>query len=231
MTIAGYQPLSLIDFPGVIASIVFTQGCPFRCSYCHNPSLVCHTPSGKTLSEDQILASLDERRRMNEGVCVTGGEPTIHPDLPSFLHKLKQHGFLVKLDTNGVHPKMVQRIIQERLVDYIAMDIKHVWEKYEDVIQRAGSRVVASCLQTFKLIQSSGIRHEFRTTLCPGTHTEEDLLRIGGYLHDGETYAIQDTRFTTTLNPDLASRGPGLRASVLAEKLQSTYPSLVIQSR
>lgn len=228
MNIAGFQSLSLIDYPGVIASVVFTQGCAFRCFYCHNPELIPLEATSRVTPET-IFAHLEQHRKMLEGVVVTGGEPTIHADLPAFLANIKAMGFLVKLDTNGVHPNMVADILERKLVDYIAMDVKHRWEWYPNVTRKNEPIVAIQCKKTFNLIQHSGIAHEFRTTVVPGVHSEDDLLKMAAQLTPGERYAIQPVRAGKTLEPipdSLVMDWPAV-----AERLRERYPSIDILLR
>ena len=230
MIIAGFQELSLIDYPGLISAIVFTQGCVFRCPYCHNPELVPRTSQSPAISLEEILTKLRRHRNMIEGVCITGGEPTIHHDLPDCIRTLKREGFLVKLDTNGINPGMVKRLIDERLVDYFAMDLKHVWERYEEVAQTGSARITDTCKQTFELIQQSDVRHEFRTTVYSGLHTEDDIIQIGTQLQKGERYVIQPIRYGVTLNPDLETTPP-LEIERIMERLHSLRPDLEVVLR
>src|SRR3989338_9207503 len=132
MIISGLQKLSLIDYPQKISSVVFTQGCLFRCPYCHNPELI-DLKTKNPLGEETILEYLAERKNMLEGVCITGGEPTLHSDLPEFMAKIKALGLLVKLDTNGTNPRMIEKIIQRGLANYFALDLKHAWSNYDQV--------------------------------------------------------------------------------------------------
>lgn len=230
MTIAGFQPLSLLDYPGVVASIIFTQGCVLRCLYCHNPELIPLKPQVSGLTQESILAQLTKYRRMIEGVCVTGGEPTIHPDLPNFLKKLKALGLLIKLDTNGVHSRLLRGIINQGLVDYIAMDIKHTWERYPDIIGLHHPRLIAECQKTLALIQSSSVTHEFRTTVYPALHQAEDLTTIAKQLTPGTRYALQGIRYETTLIKNLP-RTPSLDLAQAAAKIRQIRPDLHIEIR
>ncbi|MCR4278640.1 MAG: anaerobic ribonucleoside-triphosphate reductase activating protein [bacterium] len=232
MIIGGYQPMSLIDYPGKVCSIVFTQGCAFRCVYCHNPDLIpikLEDQKSKMLSEE-VFAHLEKHRNMIEAVCITGGEPTIQKGLRAFIEKIKGMGFDVKLDTNGIHPNLVRKLIDAGLIDYFAMDLKNVWERYLDVIQSGGSAIVEQCRETFEIIQSSGVAHEFRTTICPGVHTKSDFVEMAGYLKDGETYFIQETQFQKTLKEGLSTEF-GFSVPDLVHYLRSIYPSLIIDQR
>lgn len=229
MMIGGFQPLTLLDYPGVISCIVFTQGCPFRCPYCHNPDLI-PLKAEKRVHETHVFSHMDRHRAMLEGVCVTGGEPTIQPDLPVFLARIKQRGLLVKLDTNGLHPRMIQSLITKKLVDYFAMDIKHIWKKYHTIVGHVPDAVVDQCRATQDLIRASGIAHEFRTTVDGGLHTTEDLIEIADALGFGETYALQPVRYETTLNADLPHAAP-LNLTGVAEQIRAQRPDLILEIR
>jgi pyruvate formate lyase activating enzyme len=230
MVIAGFQPFSLLDYPGKSCSIVFTQGCAFRCPYCHNPELIPMQPTTSTVHESTIFQYLADHKKMLDGVCITGGEPTLQTDLPAFIRRVKEVGLLVKLDTNGIHPKMVKELIDEGCIDYFAMDLKHTWEKYDRVIRVGGTQTVAHCRETFALIQNSGVDHEFRTTICPGIHTEQDFFDMVGYLKGGERYFIQETQFKIVLDPSIA-HDPGFTARELAGRLKQHAPTVTIEAR
>ncbi len=229
MKIAGFQKLSLIDYPGIICSIVFTQGCLFRCPYCHNSELVDVKKEG-VISEDEVLDFLCSKKEFVEGVSITGGEPTLQKDLPEFIKKIKSLGFLVKLDTSGVYPGMVQKLLDDNLLDYIAMDIKNTWERYGEVVQSKNVTAVGNCKKTFLIIQSSGVDHEFRTTVFSQVHTQDDFLEIAGYLKDGEKYFIQNIRYTKTLDPKINKKAK-LNVGAIVGDLQKMYPNVIIQER
>jgi pyruvate formate lyase activating enzyme len=231
MTIAGIQPLSLLDYPEKPCSIVFTQGCVFRCAYCHNPELIPLQAAGEhTKTIEETLRFLNERKSIVDAVCITGGEPTLQKDLEEFIVMLKGSGFHVKLDTNGIRPDIVSRLIEKKLVDYIAMDVKHRWEAYPGVIRIASESMVERCRETFSLIQSSNIAHEFRTTVAPGVHCEEDFFAIARMLRPGERYYIQNTSFVKNLDPALP-REIGFDVSMLVHNLQEAFPTLFIYGR
>jgi len=229
MKIAGIQPLTLLDFPGHTAMIVFTQGCPFRCAYCHNPELLStQTPSA--LDEQEVLCMLKTRLRMLDGVVVTGGEPTVHPDLPAFLASIKALGLEIKLDTNGAHPRMLEQMLRDGLVDYVAMDIKFPWSRYDEVARTGSSAIAENCRRSFRLLQSYDIAHEFRTTVCPGMHTEQDLLQIARDLLPGESYYLQAMRPGKTLDPTLPA-GPGLDLMKIASRMCEAFPGVDVRVR
>ena len=232
MIIAGFQSLSLLDYPGIISSIIFTQGCPFRCVYCHNPELIPNKPLDpqSCIDEERIIERLKQRLRMIEGVCITGGEPTIHHELPQFIKKIKQLGLRVKLDTNGIHPRMIADLVRDHLVDFIAMDIKHSWEKYSHIIGINQKHVIDQCRETCDLIQNSGIAHEFRTTVYPALHSIQDLKQIASQLNDGTHYALQEIRYEKTFETQL-SKTEKLDLKEASRAIAEQYPLLHIEVR
>ena len=159
MKIGGLQRISLIDYPGKICAIVFTQGCNFRCPYCHNPELVDPRQYGPAVKEEDVLSFLEKRKGKLEAVAVTGGEPMIQKNLDRFLEKVKGMGYLIKVDTNGSKPEVLEKVIRRRLVDYLAMDIKGPLERYAQI---ASVKVDTSKIsRSIELITSSEIDHEF----------------------------------------------------------------------
>lgn len=228
MRIAGFQSLSLIDYPAHPCAVVFTQGCPLRCAYCHNPELI-PTTRNSSLNVSDIFARLDHHADTVDAVCVTGGEPTIQPDLPAFLRLLKLRGFAVKLDTNGTHPRMIESLIHDHLVDFIAMDFKHEWEGYAG-IARATPTAIRQIRRTFDLLQTHDIPHEFRTTIVPAYHTEEDLEHMATCLASKTTWAWQPVRYGKTLDAHLP-RLPPLPLEELRTRILAKHPSLTILIR
>lgn len=228
MNIAGVQPLSLLDYPGKPCSIIFTQGCVFRCSYCHNPELI-PLDAAEMRDVSEVLSFLDSRKGIVDAVCITGGEPTLQRDLVDVISTLKQMGFYVKLDTNGIRPDVVDRLISASLVDYIAMDIKAPWHKYHAVINAGGEQTIDACKKTHAIIQESGVEHEFRTTILPGVHTRDDFFEMATYFMSLERYYIQQIRFQKTLVP--IEQGEQLDSGTLAQELGQAFPSLIIASR
>ena len=186
MKIGGLQKISLIDYPGRISAIVFTQGCNFRCPYCHNPELVDPAQYGPILPEEEVISFLEKRRGKLEAVTVTGGEPTLQPDLDRFLHEIKGMGYLTKVDTNGSMPDVLERLIRGRLVDYLAMDVKGPLKKYGQI---AGTKVQTQKIRkSIELITASGIEHEFRTTVVRSQLVNGDLIAIAGLLKKARLY-------------------------------------------
>lgn len=172
MKIGGYVPCSLGDYPGRIAAVVFTQGCNWRCPWCHNPALVYPEKFTASLSEDDVVGRLTARRGKLDGVVVTGGEPTLQPDLAEFLGRVKALGFLVKLDTNGSRPQIVGALLAAGLVDFVAMDVKAPWPRYGEAV---GAPVAVKKLtETLALVRESGVEHQLRTTRWPGLGAEDE---------------------------------------------------------
>ena len=198
MMIKGLQKLSLIEYPGKISAIVFLGNCNFRCHFCYNTDLVKNYDKLPDIPEKKILDFLSTRKGLVDGLAITGGEPTLHKDLPVFIKKVKDLGFLVMLETNGSNPKMLKELIDKKLVDYIAMDIKAPLEKYDDV---TGVKVNKKNIQeSIDIIRNSGIDYEFRTTVIPKHFKKEDALAIGKWLKGSKRFYIQQFRSDKTLD-------------------------------
>lgn len=191
MKIYGLQKLTLLDYPEKTACTIFTGGCNFRCPFCHNALLVTDIDDAKTYSEEEILDFLSKRRGLLDGVCITGGEPLINSDIADFIRKIKDLGYKVKLDTNGTFPKRLKELIDNRLVDYVAMDIKNSKEKYG---KTAGMKNVSlsDIEKSINLLKLSGIDYEFRTTVVKELHTEEDISRIAEWIKGAKRYFLQN---------------------------------------
>lgn len=199
MNVQGYQKMTLLDFPGRVACTVFTGGCNLRCPFCHNADLVRH-PVAVASKEAEVLEFLGRRRGLIDGVCITGGEPLLQPDLLSFVQRVKELGYLVKLDTNGMLPKRLAEVLHSGLLDYVAMDVKSSPRGYPRAV---GCDVdVAAIEESIRLIQESGIAHEFRTTAVKGIHTTEDFAEIGRWIGRDELYFIQGFRDSGNLLSD-----------------------------
>ena len=196
MIIGGLEKLSLLDYPGQIAAIVFTQGCNFRCHFCYNPMLVL--PLSRTnidqkdsslINKDDLFAFLEDRRGKLDAVVITGGEPTIHADLPEFIEAIKKMGFLVKLDTNGTNPEMLEKLLDKKLLDYIAMDVKAPFDKYENVV---GVKIDLNKIKkSVKIIMESGLPYEFRTTVAPALLAPEDIVHLAEELKGAAKWYLQ----------------------------------------
>ena len=200
MILKGLQKLTLLDFPGRMAATVFTGGCNFRCPFCHNGSLVIPERFGETLPEDEFFSFLGKRLGILEGVCISGGEPTLYPDLPDFIKKIRSLGFLVKLDTNGTRPDMLKDLIDEGLLDYVAMDIKNSPEKYEATAGLSCEEgiqnrpLIDRIAQSASLLMEGRVDFEFRTTIVRELHEAEDMDAIGRWLQGDEKFYLQTYR-------------------------------------
>lgn len=188
MKICGIEKFSMVDWDTKIVCTLFASGCNFRCPFCHNASLALSNQA--PLDEKEIFDYLEKRKGLLDGVCVSGGEPTLSHDLEEFIGKIKDLCYKVKLDTNGTNPTMVQNLINKGLVDYIAMDIKNSPEKYATTTGLA-SISLDNILESVRIIKSSGIAHEFRTTIIKEFHTENDLKRIADIVDGCDGYFLQ----------------------------------------
>ena len=190
MKINGFQKLTLLDFPGRVACIIFTAGCNFRCPFCHNASLVTHIDNTNTFSEDEILDYLKKRAGIIDGVCITGGEPLLQPDLEEFIIKIKNLGLAVKLDTNGSSPEKLISLVEKGLLDYVAMDIKNCKDKYS---LTAGVDINISDIEkSVSFLLENHVPYEFRTTVVDGMHTPEDSVSIASWISGAEKYFLQN---------------------------------------
>jgi pyruvate formate lyase activating enzyme len=190
MQIHGFNKTTLLDYPGHLASTIFLGGCNFRCPFCHNASLVL-TPSIQVcIPEEEVFSVLKKRKNILEGVCITGGEPTLYPGLSTFIAKIKDLGYLVKLDTNGTNPHILNRLIENKLIDYAAMDIKNSLEKYS---LSSGIRDFDSLRikESIACLLESTIDYEFRTTVVKEHHDKEDFLSMGRLIHGAKAYYLQ----------------------------------------
>ncbi len=204
MKIGAFQRFSLIEYPGKICAIIFCQGCNFRCPYCYNRELVLPELFQPLLSEDEILSFLAKRRGKLEAVTITGGEPALQPHLNSFISLLKEMDYLVKVDTNGSMPDVLEEWIQSRLVDYIAMDIKGPLEKYGE-ITRSGIEP-DKISQSIRILMSSCVDYEFRTTVVQSLLTGDDILKIARLITGAKRYALQRFSASKTLDDSFMDR-------------------------
>ena len=191
MLIKGLQKLTLLDFPEKMACTVFTFGCNLRCPFCHNASLVLSERTDDTLiPEEEFFSFLQKRRGILEGVCITGGEPTLQPDLPAFIRKIRDMGFAVKLDTNGARPAVLRALLDEGLLDYVAMDVKNSISKYSETVGLPAFDTT-SIEESMNILMEGRIPFEFRTTLVKGLHTPESVAEMGTRLAGGERFFLQ----------------------------------------
>lgn len=190
MKILGFQKTTLLDYPEHVAATVFTGGCNFCCPFCHNKNLVCQVPENSIYTEEEIYSYLRKRTGILDGVCITGGEPTLQPDLENFIGNVKAMGFAVKLDTNGTNPVVLERLLEKGLLDYVAMDIKASPENYGRVTGtgQVGLEHIQKCIQ---LLMHAHISYEFRTTVVKGLHQPEEFEEIGKMIKGCQVYYLQ----------------------------------------
>ena len=181
MKIGGFTPFTLTDFPGRVSAIIFTQGCNFRCPFCHNPSLVLPEKFSDPIYEESIINYLEMRRGRLDGVVISGGEPTIQSDLIEFVKRIKGIGYQVKLDTNGSHPEVIRKLIDQRLIDYCAMDIKAPWHKYS-LLTGKEDICIPAVQKSIEILLDSSIEVEFRITVVKPLITDEDIEEVKNYL-------------------------------------------------
>ncbi len=190
MIFGGFQKLTLLDFPGKVACTVFTKGCNFYCPFCHNANLV-NLGLEQDITEEEVLSYLKKRIGILEGICITGGEPLLHPDLPDFIQKVKDLGYAIKLDTNGSFPDKLQYLVKSGLIDYVAMDIKNSLDKYP---LTAGCESLNLDLinQSIDFLMSDAVDYEFRTTVVEELHTISDIASIGTRIQGAKKYFLQN---------------------------------------
>lgn len=213
MIIGGLEKLTLLDYPDHLAAIIFTSGCNFRCRYCYNPMLVLPEKKNSdknkkdlnSIGNEDLFLFLKKRFGKLEGVVITGGEPTLHHDLPDFIKKIKDLGYLVKLDTNGTNPEMLATLIKNKLVDYIAMDIKADFDNYEKVV---GVMVNFKNLEkSVKMIMASDLPYEFRSTLVPGLVDKDIFVSMAKLIKGAKKWYLQNFKSDTNLvDPELQGR-------------------------
>jgi len=226
MIIASFQKFTMVDYPGRVAATVFTVGCNFRCSFCHNPELVIgswSTVHGNNDNEKEFFKFLKIRKGKLDAVCITGGEPTLQRDLLEFMAKIKKMGYLVKLDTNGMRPDVLKKALDGKIVDYIAMDIKNSLKNYEKTVC---ARVDLDRIKiSVELIRNSGIDYDFRTTVVPGIHHEKDFKEIADWLEGSKRYFLQRFRDVKILDPNLKNKikGKELDLEKIKKKIEKNF--------
>jgi pyruvate formate lyase activating enzyme len=217
----------MLDWPGKICSVLFLAGCNFRCPYCHNPELLEAGGRGEAIAWDDLAAYLTDRAAWIDGVSITGGEPTIHADLPLLCQRLRESGMLVKVDTNGSRPRLLERAISQGLVDFVAMDLKTSLRRYPQVVRRPVDP--ESIKQSMGAIIDSGIEHEFRCTMVPGLVGLDDLESLAENAEGARVLVLQQFHSENALDPDYRG-AKGYPEEILlewADKLSSVIPTKV----
>lgn len=205
MNFCGMNKTTLLDYPGHVAATLFTGGCNMRCPFCQNSGLVLEPGSQPVIPEREALDFLEKRKGILEGVCITGGEPTLQAQLGDFVRRVRELGYLVKLDTNGYRPEVLRQMLEEGVLDYVAMDIKASRERYGTA---CGLPDVELSLieESVNLLKNSQIPYEFRTTVVKGLHTPEEFTAIGQWLQGGRAYYLQSYRDSEqVMQPGFAS--------------------------
>lgn len=191
MNIQGLQKMTLLDYPGKIAATVFTDGCNFRCPFCHNASLVLNSGNAQGIAEEDFFNFLAKRKGLLDGVCISGGEPLLQEDINEFISKIKSLGFLVKIDTNGSFPFKLKELVENGLVDYVAMDIKNSPAGYAKTAGTTG-KILPKIKQSITYLIDGPVEYEFRTTVVKGFHTNEDFVKIGKWIQGAKRYFLQN---------------------------------------
>lgn len=225
----GLQKTSLIDYPGMMACILFTQGCNFNCGYCHNPELLSPENWDDPIPIEDILEFLESRRGKLDAVVLTGGEPTLYPDLMKFIARVKELGFKIKLDTNGTNPSMLQGLLDEKLIDYVAMDIKAPLRKYSAIV---GKNVrIDHIVESINLIIQRAPDYEFRTTVVEGQLDFLDLLELGQDIAGAQRYFLQSFIPTKTNSPEFLNKKAPSREILqeVKEALREIIPEVEIR--
>lgn len=191
MQIHGFQKMTLLDFPGRVACTVFTGGCNLRCPFCHNALLVTELANSDVIPTESVLSYLEKRTKLLDGVAITGGEPLLQPDIASFIRKIKNMGYAVKLDTNGAYPAKLRDLVEEGLVDYVAMDVKNCKEKYGETVGIPNFDT-SKVEESIKFLLSGKVDFEFRTTIVKEFHTVEDIKRLSEWISGAPKYFLQN---------------------------------------
>jgi len=228
MIISGMQKLTLLDYPNKTACLLFTQGCNFRCPFCHNKSLLENSSNNEIISEEEVFEYLEKRKNLLDGVCITGGEPLLQKNIEVFIKKIKEKGFLVKLDTNGSFPGRLKWLIDNKLVDYIAMDIKNNFMNYESA-SGVQNNNIENIKKSIEIIENSGIEHEFRTTVVKEIHNEKMLENICEFIGKNEKYYIQNFVDNENVLKTGLTSFEKIELQEIVNKLKNTYPNIEVR--
>lgn len=227
MLIAGMQKLTLIDYPGNTACIIFTLGCNFRCPFCHNRDLVKGMNKSNMIEEQEVFDYLDKRKGLIDGVVISGGEPLLQKNIEIFIKKIKDRGYKVKLDTNGSKPDVLKKLLDNNLVDYVAMDIKNVFDDYN--VTTGKTIDIENIKQSIHILKSSNIDYEFRTTVVRELHSFEKIEEILEFIGSDSKYYIQNYRDCETVIKKGLSGFEDSELLEIKKKLERKYPNVVIR--
>ena len=206
--IKGFLETSFLDWPGKLCSVLFLPHCNFRCPYCHNHPLIFHPEQYSTIPLEDILDRLHSLRNWIDGVCLTGGEPTLHADLPSLIREIKRHRFLVKLDTNGSNPQRLENLMETGEVDFISMDVKAPLDPFCYSRSIGLPANLKPILESIEILKGGKVEYEFRMTVVPGLHREEDIQTLGNQLRVGRRFILQNFNPENPLDPSLKNIVP-----------------------
>jgi pyruvate formate lyase activating enzyme len=206
--IKGFLETSFLDWPGKLCSVLFLPHCNFRCPYCHNHPLVFHPEQYSTIPLEDILDRLNSLRNWIDGVCLTGGEPILHADLPSLIREIKRHKFLVKLDTNGSNPQRLENLMETGEVDFISMDVKAPLDPFRYSRSTGLPINLKPILESIEILKGGKVEYEFRMTVVPGLHREEDIQTLGNQLRAGRRFILQNFNPENPLDPSLKNIVP-----------------------
>jgi len=206
--VKGFLETSFVDWPGKLCSVLFLPHCNFRCPYCHNHPLVFHPERYPSILLEDILERLDSFRDWVDGICITGGEPTLNKDLPLLIQKIKGDGFLVKLDTNGSNPEMLETLVEAGEIDFVCMDVKAPLDRFSYRRATGLSIDLDLVLRSIEILKQERVEYEFRMTVVPGLHREEDVKRLGGQLRAGRKFILQNFNPENPLDPSLKNTLP-----------------------
>ncbi len=205
-SIKGLHKTTLVDFPPYVSCTIFISTCNFRCGFCHNKDLVENSRELREYSEEEILKFLESKKKILDGVCITGGEPTLYSNLTELIKKIKNKGFKVKLDTNGTNPELLRELLDRKLLDYVAMDIKASKDRYDDASDSAVD--IDMINQSIDILKDSGIDYEFRTTAVPGIIDEASIRKIGEWIKGAKKYALQQFNPSRLIDDEFESKKP-----------------------
>jgi pyruvate formate lyase activating enzyme len=206
--IKGFLETSFVDWPGKICSVLFLPYCNFRCPYCHNHPLVFHPERYSSIPFDDILTRLLSFQDWIDGVCLTGGEPTLHVDLPFLIRKIKERGFLVKLDTNGSNPQMLENLIEAGQIEFVSMDVKAPLDPFSYRRSTGIPIDLNLILKSIEILKKEKVEYEFRMTVVPGLHRKEDIKNLGSQLRAGQRFVLQNFNPENPLDPSLKDTLP-----------------------
>ena len=226
MKISGLQKLTLLDFPGRTACIIFTQGCNFNCSYCHNSELIDNSKQG-LLNTNQVIDFLKSRQKLLDGIVITGGEPTIQSDLKEFIMIVRELGYKIKLDTNGSTPKVLESLLKENLLDYVAMDIKTTFSDYPSITETKDSE--KNVQKSIELLKNSNIPHEFRMTIIKNKHSIKDIIDVCEFVGPKEKLYLQNFELSDEVRDKALESFTKSELTIIQDLLQVIFPYVSVR--